>query len=281
MPGKVTDLDVFGFRFRRTLSRKGVLFLAMRYTNHKHVFEILDAAGRGTVKVDMFVDPADMKSVTVVCPTTNRRLRLGARDPELADVTLWERRLHLAWMRRKNYDLADRERWLIAKKEMRDAWTARARARGRIAARQQAARGLGIGSRGTTPQDPTILTRILEGDDDPWIESDFAPTDDGEPDEAVPTPVPDAPGRPPAAVRRAVAKRKVRPAAETRPDAGAEPPPPSSEAWTDAPAPTPTRPADEPPAAGPAPDPDATGGSPRERLRARIAASRTPSLSRA
>jgi|GEM_PF-4724756 transposase InsO family protein len=277
-PRRASDLDVLGFSFVRTLSRQGVLFLGLRYSHTKHVFDMLDNVGEGTVRVRIFVDPADLSSVIVRDPTTGQRRRLVARDPELAAMTVWERRNVLAWMREENYDLADKEKALVAKKAIRDAFTERARAKGKVAARNRAARGLGIGGEGTGPRPFTVLNRILEVDEDPWINHDFAELEDGQDVETGPDPVAppaeavrEAP-RPARAARKAVSDRKAKSGKPTIPvDAvpasprTAPPEPAPSESVRSVPEPS-----------------DATddGLTAAERLRARLAASRAPSLTR-
>ena len=279
MPRRASDLDVLGFSFVRTLSRQGVLFLGLRYSHTKHVFEMLDRAGMGTVRVRIFVDPADLSSVIVRDPTTGQRLRLLARDPELAAMTLWERRNVLAWMREENYDLADREKALVAKKAIRDAFTARARGKGKVAARNRAARGLGIGGEGTGPHPFTVLNRILDVDEDPWINHDLAETENWQDDDAglglvVPhaEPVQEAP-RPTRAARRTVSERKAKSrkvalaVADTASGSPSAAAPSTAKSESMRPVPQPSDATDD-------------GLSAAERLRARLAASRAPSLTR-
>lgn len=174
MPRKISDLAVFGMTFWRTLDRKGLQFLFLRYSHPERVFEILDRAGTPKVKVCFTVDPGNMGSVVVRDPTTGERIVLPCLDQERAHgLSLWEHRNFLKWMRVKLYDPADREHWLIAKKEIRDSFMARLlNKNSKLATRTTAAREAKIGE--PTYTNPTVLNELYgdEADQD-WLRQEY------------------------------------------------------------------------------------------------------------
>ena len=274
-PRRASDLDVLGFSYTRTLTRKGIQFMRLRYSDARHVFEMLDRAGREKAKVTIFVDPADLSAIVVRDPTDGRRVRLACIDSELADVTLWERRNVLAWMREMNEDLADREKMLVAKKAIRDAWAKKSRAKVNIAQRNAAARGLGIGGEGARPPDVTVLKRVLDVEADTWTLGDYNEIDEDDTEEAGEVPSPALSqeaknaGRPGSAPRKAVAARKAK-VQSTRPGRTAVDAAPVDDRQPDV---------FRQPRASIPPSPD--GLTSAERLSARLAAGRTPLLTRA
>jgi putative transposase len=182
MPRKTSDLAVFGMTFWRTLDRKGLQFLILRYSHPKRVFEILDRAGKPKVKVCFTVDPGNMGAVVVRDPTTGERIVLPCTDQERAQGTsLWEHRNSLKWMRLRNYDPADRERWLIAKKEIRDSFMARLlNKKGKLATRTTATREAKIGE--PTYANPTVLNELYSDENDQdWLKQEFVQSESVDP----------------------------------------------------------------------------------------------------
>jgi hypothetical protein len=94
-------------------------------------------------------------------------------------------------MRLKDYDLADRENWLIAKKEIRDAMMARLlNSKSKLSSRTRAAREARIGGEALT--NPTVLNELYDDEaDQDWLMQEFAkaerafPADDDQPITAV------------------------------------------------------------------------------------------------
>ncbi|MFK4650500.1 hypothetical protein ABIF97_000434 [Bradyrhizobium japonicum] len=93
----------------------------------------------------------------------------------------------LKWMRLKGYDLADRENWLIAKKEIRDSMLARLlNSKASLRSRTRAAREAEV--RRDSKTDPTILNELYgDAADEEWLEQEFVkaervfPSDEDEP----------------------------------------------------------------------------------------------------
>jgi hypothetical protein len=117
----VRDLAVLGIWKTKALSREGINFCRLKYKNYEATFAILDSMGQPKVDVLFSVDPADISSITVRHPKTGDLIRFKCDDQELSEgVSLWERMLVLKYMREKNYNVAKREEYLIAFKELRD-----------------------------------------------------------------------------------------------------------------------------------------------------------------
>jgi putative transposase len=185
VPTKAADLAVLGMSFRRTLTRKGIHFLFLRYSDPEKVSAILRRAKKAKVRVLFTVDAGNLGEIVVRDPTTGERVVLRCLDQERANGTsLWEHRNALKWMRMKLYDPADRESWLIAKKEIRDSMMARLlNARAKLTDRTRAAREAKIGENALT--NPTILNELYGDEADmEWLKQEFVEAERTDPEDA-------------------------------------------------------------------------------------------------
>ncbi|MBQ0822672.1 transposase family protein [Microvirga sp. HBU67558] len=175
MPKRVSDLGVLGISFQCILTRKGVHFRYLRFCEKNRVFDILDRAKTPKVKVTFTVDPDSLKSIIVRDPTSGERISLPCCDPERVEgLSLWEYGHLVKYMRYSQYDLADREHWLIAKKEIRDTLMASLlKRRNKIATNSTIARRLNVGA--GPHAGATVLNRLIDEESN-WLELDFLET---------------------------------------------------------------------------------------------------------
>ncbi|WP_157934175.1 hypothetical protein [Microvirga ossetica] len=167
-------------KFSRTLTSAGVHFQYLRFSHGQRVFDVLDGVGKTKIKVIITVDPSNLKSVIIDTPE-GRRVQLPCLAPELIEgLSLWEHQNLVKYMRCCNYDLADRERWLIAKKEIRDTLMASLLNRkNKVSTNSTIARRLNIGGKGNVGL--VALNRVVDTEAD-WLKLDFVNAEDTDPD---------------------------------------------------------------------------------------------------
>jgi hypothetical protein len=180
MPRRSSDLNVLGMKFDRVLTRKGIHFLYLRFSDRQKVFRILDEAGKPKINVTITVDPSNLRSITVQTPS-GERVILPCLDPDKVEgLSLWEYGNLTKYMRFCEYDLADREQWLVAKKEIRDTVMASLlNSKNKVSTNSRLARRLNIGGEGNVGI--VVLNRLVDQEPD-WLTLNFVDTEAVDPD---------------------------------------------------------------------------------------------------